>query len=108
MLLIGQQGLGHFFFSGTGPCFLLAERFRRRYANGRENVLIRRHSLSVRHLQQANQLLLWINYIPLVLIRGPHKNAKTIRNPYLGLDISIHFKNGQINMVTQLFKYGTA
>jgi hypothetical protein len=39
LLLIGQQGLGHF-SAATGPCFPLAGGFCKQYANGKENLLM--------------------------------------------------------------------
>ncbi len=47
--------------AGTGPCFPLAGRFAWRYVNVREYLLLRCHSLLVRHLQQAKQLLSLVN-----------------------------------------------
>jgi hypothetical protein len=49
--------------SGTGPCFPLAGGLCRQYTNGKENLLIR-------HQQQANNLLSWINFTPHVISRG--------------------------------------
>jgi hypothetical protein len=52
----------------------LAGGFCKLCANDRRKVLIQRHSLKVRHLRQADQLLSLVNDNPLLMSKNVYKN----------------------------------
>jgi hypothetical protein len=78
LLLIGQQGFGHFFSSGIGPCFPLAGGLSKFYANARGKRPIQRQPLLEQYKQQANPLLSMNNYTPLVISRNAKNKVLTL------------------------------
>jgi hypothetical protein len=73
LLLIDQQGLGHFL--GIGPCFPLAGGLCKLYANAGGKRPIHSQPLLVQYKHQANPLLSMHYYTPLVISRKD-KNKK--------------------------------
>jgi hypothetical protein len=73
LLLIGPQGLGHFF--RFWPYFPLAGGLYKLYANAGGKLQIKHQSLLVQYKQQANPLLSMHNYTTLV-ISGNDKNKQ--------------------------------